>query len=84
MVDVIHAPADKDLYLNYALLFLLSSLLDVISHSIKESIVRTQPLNQDRFNFKISIAQLVVGVILTPIILQISKTYEDYSENPAF
>ena len=41
MIDVIQAPEDKDLYLNYALLFLLSSLLDVISHSIKESIVRS-------------------------------------------
>lgn len=45
MFDVIRAPEDKDLYLNYVLLFLLCSLMDVISHALKESIVRSQPLN---------------------------------------
>ena len=73
MADVIQAPEDKDLYLNYALLFLLSSLFDVISHALKESIVRSQPLNQDKFNFRISVAQLVVGVLMTPFILRISQ-----------
>ena len=28
-------------------------------------------------------AQLVVGIIITPFILQVSKEYEDYSETPA-
>ena len=56
MVDVIADPDDQDLYLNYAFLFLLSSLFDVISHALKESIVRSQPLNQDKFNFRISVA----------------------------
>ena len=43
-------------YMHYALLFLLCSLFDVVSHSLKESIVRSQPLNQEKFNFRISIA----------------------------
>ena len=30
---------------NYAILFLISSLFDVVSHALKESIVRTQPPN---------------------------------------
>jgi hypothetical protein len=30
---------------NYALLFMLSAFFDVISHSIKEGLVRSQPLN---------------------------------------
>ena len=68
-------------YMRYALLFLLCSLFDVVSHALKESIVRNQPLNQEKFNFRISIAQLVVGVVMTPFILQISKQYEDYSKN---
>lgn len=64
--------------MHYALLFLLCSLFDVISHALKESIVRSQPLNQEKFNFKISVAQLVVGIIMTPFILQLSKNYEEY------
>mmetsp|Transcript_21402 Transcript_21402/g.26340 ORF Transcript_21402/g.26340 Transcript_21402/m.26340 type:complete len:273 (-) Transcript_21402:549-1367(-) len=32
-------------YMRYALLFLLCSLFDVVSHALKESIVRNQPLN---------------------------------------
>lgn len=71
----------KDLYTRYALIFLLCSLFDVISHALKESIVRNQMLNQEKFNFKISLAQLVVGVIITPFVLQVSKEYEDYSAN---
>lgn len=84
MIDVIFSPSEKGLYLNYAMLFPLSSLFDVISHSIKESIVRSQPLNQDKLNIRVAVAQLFVGVLITPIILKISKEYEDYAENPAF
>lgn len=68
----------QDKELDYALLFLLSSLLDVISHALKESIVRTQPLNQEKFNYQISVAQLVVGILITPIILAVSKEYVEY------
>ena len=49
-----------------------------MSHALKESIVRQQPINQEKFNFRVSLAQLVVGLIITPFILQISKQYEDY------
>ena len=41
--------------LNYTLLFLISSVLEVVSQSIKESLVRSKPLNTDKFNFKISL-----------------------------
>ena len=74
-------PEQKELYTRYALIFLLCSLFDVISHALKESIVRNQMLNQEKFNFKISLAQLLVGIIITPFVLQISKEYEDYSGN---
>ena len=39
MIDVIHDP--DDLYKSYAFLFLLCCLTDVISHALKESIVRS-------------------------------------------
>jgi len=38
-------------------------------------------VNQEKFNFRVSVAQLVVGIVITPLILQISKEYEDYSKN---
>ena len=51
---------------------MMSSLFDVISHAIKENIVRTQPLNQNEFNLKISISQLLVGIIISPMIIYYS------------
>jgi hypothetical protein len=38
-------------YRYYTLYLILSAVLDVISHTIKEAYVRTQPINQERFNF---------------------------------
>jgi len=40
----------------YYLIFLGSALIDVLSHSLKESLVRNIPINQQRFNLSISIA----------------------------
>ena len=56
MIDITDSKQDSDKYMHYALLFLLCSLFDVISHALKESIVRSQPLNQEKFNFRISLA----------------------------
>lgn len=72
----------RDLYMKYALLFLTCSLCDVASHSLKESIVRSQPLDQERFNFRISVSQFIVGVVIAPFVLMISREYEDYSQTP--
>ena len=47
---------------------MISNLLDVISHTIKEAIVRNQPLNQEIFNFKISAFQFVIGILAIPMI----------------
>lgn len=41
MIDITDSKTDKDLYMHYALLFLLCSLFDVVSHALKESIVRS-------------------------------------------
>ena len=68
--------------MRYALLFMLSSLFDVISHAFKESIVRTKPVNQEKFNFHISLAQFIVGVAMSPVVLSVSKEYEDYQQLP--
>tara|TARA_B110000285_G_C15097310_1_gene602849 strand:- start:837 stop:1154 length:318 start_codon:yes stop_codon:yes gene_type:complete len=38
----------------YTVMVIVSCGLDVVSHTIKEILVRTQPLNQEKFNFKIS------------------------------
>ena len=46
-------------------------MLEVISHSIKESLVRSKPLNTDKFNFKISLGQFIIGLLITPIIVSI-------------
>ena len=73
----------KQEYMHYAVLLLLCSLFDVISHALKESIVRAQPLNQEKFNYRISLAQLGTGIVMTPFVLQVSKEYEDYSGNTA-
>jgi hypothetical protein len=42
-------------YKYYCFYILFSCVLDVISHTIKEALVRTQPLNQESFNFQIGI-----------------------------
>ena len=68
--------------MHYALLFMLCSLFDVISHAFKESIVRTKPVNQEKFNFHISLAQLIVGIAISPLVLSVSKEYEDYHQLP--
>ena len=46
----------------------LSACLDVVSHTIKEALVRSQPLNQETFNFQIGLFQLFVGLLLLPFI----------------
>lgn len=68
--------------LTYALLFMLSSVFDVVSLAIKEGLVRSQPLNQARFNFKIALSQFVVACIMIPIILSIAKELDDEPDNP--
>ena len=61
---------------------MLCSLFDVVSHAFKESIVRTKPVNQEKFNFRISVAQFVVGLAISPLVLSVSKEYEDYHNLP--
>ena len=54
-----------------------------MSHGLKESLVRTVPINQGKFNLNISVAQLIAGVILSPILLAISFHYDNYGpESP--
>lgn len=38
-----------------SLMLIISTFLDVISHTIKEALVRSQPLNQEKFNFRLSL-----------------------------
>ena len=45
MIDISEDKEHKETYMHYALLFMLCSLFDVVSHALKESIVRTQPVN---------------------------------------
>ena len=44
-IDITDSEQLKERYMHYSLLFLLCSLFDVISHALKESIVRSQPVN---------------------------------------
>ena len=41
MIDITEDEVHKEQYMHYALLFMLCSLFDVVSHALKESIVRT-------------------------------------------
>ena len=82
LIDITEDKEHKETYMHYALLFMLCSLFDVISHALKESIVRSQPINQEKFNFRISLAQLMVGLVISPFVLQISREYEDWSALP--
>ena len=43
-------------------------VLDVVSHTIKEALVRSQPFNQEDFNFKISLFQSIIGFFSLPLI----------------
>ena len=52
----------------------------MFSHLIKESLVRSQPLNQYEFNFKISLSQLIIGLVITPIVLAISRATDNYDD----
>ena len=56
------------MYAKYTALLILSAVLDVISHTIKEALVRSQPLNQEKFNFRISLIQLCLGLLFLPFI----------------
>jgi hypothetical protein len=62
----------------YYLLFLFSAAFDIISHGIKETIVRKNPIDQGKFNLKTSIAQLAAGILLSPVLLSISYKYDAY------
>lgn len=42
--------------------------------------MRSQPLNQEKFNLKISISQFILGVILTPVILAMSLSLDNFNE----
>ncbi len=61
---------------------MLCAVFDAVSNALKESIVRSQPLDQALFSSKVSISQLIVGLIITPVILAISKEYENYDGSP--
>lgn len=53
---------------------IVSVFLDVISHTIKEALVRSQPLNQENFNLQIGIFQLCMGILLFPLVKLIAQT----------
>lgn len=44
-------PDFADSNLTYTFFLILSCVLDVISHTVKEAYVRNQPINQEKFNF---------------------------------
>ena len=80
MLDIaqIQNHEQKENYILYSSIFILCSFFDVVSHAFKESIVRTRPVNQEQFNFRISFAQFIVGIVISPLILNFSRNYEDY------
>jgi hypothetical protein len=75
-------PKKSSHYLYFSFMVILSSILDAISHTIKEALVRTQPLNQEQFNFKISVFQLIIGLILLPMIKLTQPDKSSDTESP--
>lgn len=76
---------DKDgQALKYCGFLALSAFLEVLSLGIKEGLVRSQPINNEKFNFKISLGQFLVGLAITPIIVDIytsSSSAQNDTEN---
>ena len=68
-----------DEYGAYYFLFMLSAVFDLFSHGLKESLVRSVPVNQNKFNLHVSVAQLISGVLLSPVLLSISYNYDHYA-----
>ena len=68
----------------YYLIFLGSALIDVLSHSLKESLVRNIPINQQRFNLSISVAQLIACLVLSPVVLGLTYKLQVYPEGSVF
>ena len=65
----------------YSLVFLAGGVLLALSHNLKESIVRRQPLDMTNFNFKVSIAQLLALLFFTPLMMLVCKKFERFSSN---
>lgn len=65
----------------YALFLPLSTLLEVVSLAIKEGLVRSQPINNEKFNFKISLGQFLIGIAITPIIVNIYVSNDTTGES---
>lgn len=57
--------------LKYCLFLVLSAVLEAISLGIKEGLVKSQPINNEKFNFKVSLGQFIVGILIMPIIVDI-------------
>jgi hypothetical protein len=76
-IDLISNDYAND-YFYYSMLFMVACVIDTISHSLKESIVRSQPILYDEFTFTVAIAQLIVGIVSMPFILNLSMKNEDF------
>jgi len=72
------AQSETDGYSEYIILFMCASLIDVVSHAIKENTVRSVPIDQDRFTFAVSLSQFICGLIISPIIMWINKEFVDF------
>jgi hypothetical protein len=67
-------------FAHFVIFFIVASVIELISHSLKEQVVRSQPIDQDNFSFKVSLSQFLIGLLISPISVSMSKKYIDYSE----
>lgn len=49
-------PENRDNYGTYYIIFWLSAVFDIVSHLLKESLVRSVPIDQSKFNLNISVS----------------------------
>lgn len=64
-------------------MIIIAAVLDVVSHTIKEVLVRTQPLNQEKFNFKVSIMQLFIAIFVGLPLIKITQR-ANHEDSPFF
>jgi hypothetical protein len=47
---------NTDSFAHFVLFFIVASIIELVSHTVKELTVRSQPVDQDSFTFKVSLS----------------------------
>ena len=61
------------------MMFLGCGVMLALSHNLKESIIRKHPFDMINLNFRVAVAQLVVAILCSPLVLYYCKQYERFT-----